>query len=102
MFARQRAIIEGRINDGALFPNILISITEQMRRIGEQARNNLREATTKAVEQIRDDLKVMLAASPPRDTRSSESRGRLIELAEVVRVLKEDTCMVGDTLQSHG
>lgn len=104
MFGRQQAIIEGRINDGALFPNILIAITEKMGILVRGIENELRDATRRVIAQIMGDVDLVLVAARPQreEARSSESLRRLGELTGIVEALKGDICRVSDSLETGG
>lgn len=99
MAARQRSIIEGRINDRALFPNIIIAATERIRTVVGQAEGELREAAMEAIRRLKRDLElVLVAAAPGERGRSREVVGGLEELAVVVDGLKGDVSRLGDAL----
>lgn len=97
MAARQRRIIEGRINNGALFPNIIITMTERIRHLAAKAETGLSETARRVVQGLKGDLELVLVASPPDEQagRSPELTRRLEELAGVADGLKADVCRVG-------
>ena len=100
MAARQRAIVGGRIKDGALFPSIFINIAEKIGVLAEVEQGALREATKGVIARIRGDVDLVLLAPRPREqeVRSAGSMQRLKELAEVVEVLKVDVRGIGEEL----
>lgn len=102
MAARQRAIIGGRINDGALFPNIFFSITEKIGVIAEVEQGELRGATRDVVAQIRRDTDLVLMAPREQEVRSAETVRQLMGLAEVVEGLRVDVRGIGEALEVDG
>ena len=102
---RQHAIVGGRINDGTLFPNIAIAITEQIGIIAEVEQGELREATRGIVAQIRGDSDLVLMAPRPREEEvvwSAESARQLAELAGDVDGLQRDVRRIGEALAVAG
>ena len=100
MAARQRAIVRDRINDGALFPSIFITIAEKIGVIAGVEQGALREATKGVIARIRGDADLVLITPRPSDheVRSAGSMQRLKELAEVVEALKVDIRGIGEGL----
>ena len=94
---RQRAIIEGQITDGALFPKMLIKMGHKITILASTAERELFDDAWKVQSQILDDLELLkqkLEETPSEKTR------RMKELADVVGSLRNDVYRIGDELEA--
>jgi len=85
MFARQRNTVQGRVKNGTLFPNISISIENQVHDMTERILNQLQENVFKILELIRSDLETALG----KETESNVRQMDKLELEQRETALKD-------------
>ncbi|RYP86399.1 hypothetical protein DL770_004904 [Monosporascus sp. CRB-9-2] len=61
---RQKQIVQNRITDGTLFPNMSIAIRHGMERLVEQSEKTLRDILEQSMSNIRNDFDLTIAPSP--------------------------------------
>ncbi|RYP26651.1 hypothetical protein DL767_007934 [Monosporascus sp. MG133] len=81
---RQKQIVQNRITDGTLFPNMSIAIRRDMERAIKQSEKALRDILGQSVSNIRNDFDLTIA-SPPKDTGMSGGGRRDGERAGLVK-----------------
>lgn len=90
--ARQTAIVEGRITDGALFPSAAIVLQERLEVILTDAKDALAGVLSQGFRGVAADISVVLASrqETPRDGAGfgEEDRATLEEVMEALRGLK--------------
>ena len=88
MAAAQRGVVQGRITDGTLFPNISAKVIDDLTALIRNSFDELLEKLNDVLELIRLDLKVVLAADGAQSRLQDRERQERKQLAEEVKRLK--------------
>ncbi|RFU23756.1 hypothetical protein B7463_g12581, partial [Scytalidium lignicola] len=92
MSMRQRTIVQARITDETLFPNISIAIKDQVEGLTEQTLNQLQEKVLKILERIQVALVILMGeetVSQTTEKNNSELEQRQTRLESLLRKHKE-------------
>ncbi|KAE8450711.1 hypothetical protein EG329_006056 [Mollisiaceae sp. DMI_Dod_QoI] len=91
--ARQRAIVQGRITNGILFPHISAKIQANIDQLVQKTFRNLHDAVNAVLDLIVSDIEIALVSRPQgvddaRNQESPEEERRKGELMVEIRELK--------------
>lgn len=108
MSARQKNIVQGRITDGTLFPNISVSISTAMAALMEETERQLRADTTAVLSHIENDFGLALQNQSETlegdgsegDEDEGEADERVTELVDEVEQLRHGHARLLETIPS--
>ncbi|KAJ9136605.1 Ras GTPase family protein [Pleurostoma richardsiae] len=91
---RLQGIVQGRITDGALFPDISFDISERVKGIVERTDQELQDLLRRTVKEVEEDVDIALSDLPD-TSMSAEKEDKLKELLSKVSKLKDEAEAVG-------
>lgn len=95
MAARQRSIVQGRITDGILFPNIAIAMSNRIRAILKKAKADLVKALRDIMDATETDIEFALVRQSLDQTRPIKREVDVDEILDEIKKLRTEAEALG-------